>query len=165
MGLGVCHSNTFGWNFADVTLADDETNSILLMMPIYSNPCQCVTDTIYASGTSWWPKQNSRNFTTTANNILEVKWNANLFTKNMGIRKQEIPLPEFCKIGRPCQQCRLNMVLLLGWFELWTQYPGSVVPLAMFEISLIRAASRPSSVQLHPVIVVYYLKGIQSGNG
>ena len=24
------------------------------------------------------------------------------------------------------------MLLLLGWFELWTQYPGSVVPLAMF---------------------------------
>ena len=24
------------------------------------------------------------------------------------------------------------MNLLLGWFELWTQYPGSVVPLAMF---------------------------------
>ena len=71
----------------------------------------------------------------------------------------------FFKESRPCQQCRLNMLLLLGWFELWTQYPGSVVPLAMFEISLIRAASRPSSVQLHPVIVVYYLKGIQSGNG
>ena len=25
------------------------------------------------------------------------------------------------------------MLLLFGWFELWTQYPGSVVPLAMFE--------------------------------
>ena len=24
------------------------------------------------------------------------------------------------------------MLLMLGWFELWTQYPGSVVPLAMF---------------------------------
>ena len=36
------------------------------------------------------------------------------------------------KESRPCQQCRLNMLLLLGWFELWTQYPGSVVPLAMF---------------------------------
>ena len=41
--------------------------------------------------------------------ILEVKWNTNMFTKNMGIRKQEIPL-----------------------LELWAQYPGSVVPLAMF---------------------------------
>ena len=27
-----------GWNFADVTLADDDTNSILLMMPIWSKP-------------------------------------------------------------------------------------------------------------------------------
>ena len=36
------------------------------------------------------------------------------------------------KESRPRQQCRLNMLQLLGWFELWTQYPGSVVPLAMF---------------------------------
>ena len=50
--------------------------------------------------------------------ILEVEWNTNLFERNMGIQKQEIPLLEFCKIGkgnlevkesRPChQQCRLN---------------------------------------------------------
>ena len=28
----------------------------------------------------------------------------------------------------------INMLLLLGLFELWTQYPGSVVPLAMFAV-------------------------------
>ena len=48
--------------------------------------------------------------------ILEVKWKTNQNT-NMGIRKQEIPLLEFCLIlkndlevkeSRPCQQCRLN---------------------------------------------------------
>ena len=46
MGPGV---SIFGWNFADVTLADDKTNSILLMMPIYSNPWQFVINAIYAS--------------------------------------------------------------------------------------------------------------------
>ena len=70
--------------------------------------------------------------------ILEVKWNTNLFTRNMGIQKQEIPLLEFCKKkrdlevkeSRPYQQCRLNMLLLLVWFELWTQYPG---PLCLWQ--------------------------------
>ena len=38
--------------------------------------------------------------------ILKVKWNTNLFTWNMGIRKQEIPLLEFRKMQcRQCQQC------------------------------------------------------------
>ena len=27
--MGLIHSLTFGWNFADVTLADDDTNSIV----------------------------------------------------------------------------------------------------------------------------------------
>ena len=51
----------------------------------------------------------------------------------MGIRIQEIPLLEFgIPKSRPCQQCQLNMLLLLIWFEFWAQYPGSFVPLAMF---------------------------------
>ena len=44
MGLGVCTSQrtTPFWNFADVTLSDDDTNSIRLMMPMKSNPRQFV---------------------------------------------------------------------------------------------------------------------------
>ena len=49
------------WNFADVTLADDITNSIRLMMPIQSDPLQFVINVIYASRTSWWSNQNCRN--------------------------------------------------------------------------------------------------------
>ena len=50
------------WNFADVTLADDDTNSILLMVPMLSNSLLFVLNAIYASSTSWWSKQNFRNF-------------------------------------------------------------------------------------------------------
>ena len=62
MGPGLSNSlRDFGWNFADVTLTDDDTNSIRLMMPILSNPLQFVINVIYASRTSWWSKQNCRN--------------------------------------------------------------------------------------------------------
>ena len=35
--------------------------------------------------------------------------------------------------NQTCFSCHLQYVIChWGWFELWTQYPGSVVPLAMF---------------------------------
>ena len=66
----------------------------------------------------------------------------------MGIRKQEIPLLEFCKKkrdlevkeSRPYQQCRLNMLLLLVWFELWTQYPG---PLCLWQCLVLLRTYEP----------------------
>ena len=39
------------FNFVDVTLADDDTNSILLMVPMLSNSLLFVLNAIYASST------------------------------------------------------------------------------------------------------------------
>ena len=69
---------------------------------------------MYASRTSsLWSNQNCRNFEG------EMKYKS--VNKKFGDTKQEIPLLEFCKIGksdlevkesRPCQQCRTSSLLL-----------------------------------------------------
>ena len=53
MGLGVSIYLTPGAlvDFVDVTLADDDTNSILLMVPMLSNSLLFVLNAIYASST------------------------------------------------------------------------------------------------------------------
>ena len=42
--------------------------------------------------------------------------------------------------SRPYQQCRLNMLLLLVWFELWTQYPG---PLCLWQCLVLLRTYEP----------------------
>ena len=44
------------------------------------------------------------------------------------------------KESRPYQQCRLNMLLLLVWFELWTQYPG---PLCLWQCLVLLRTYEP----------------------
>ena len=70
--------------------------------------------------------------------ILGVKWNTILI---WGYENKKYHFLSFVKIPKRRStradhvdnvNSTINMLLLLGWFELWTQYPGSVVPLATF---------------------------------
>ena len=85
-----------------MTLADGDTNLIQLMMPIQNNPWPFVINTLYMQVALVADDQ------TKIVGILEVKWNTNLFTRNMGIRLQEV-----YKVGKE----RLK-VLTLDFFVL-----------------------------------------------
>ena len=55
MGPSLCHSHTFGSNFTELTLADEDTNSILTdnaNRAIQGNVAKIGTN---ASGAIWWP--------------------------------------------------------------------------------------------------------------
>ena len=111
------------WASSNLAYQESSHKNICMIWSKLGNRCTCqslpigIINAIYASGTSWWPRQNCRNFATTENYILELKLDTN--------QRQQNGNPKVWRTDLPDQgRCYLKMPVHLKNIDRGTTDPG-----------------------------------------